>query len=93
MLRAGTRLHTSETATGKGQGIVVVHVQSVKMPASRRRRSRFADVPDWSRRGETLRPWSRLRDGFSVDWRRDMKINAKASLGRRADPPLVCHHV
>ena len=66
MLRAGTRLHASETATGKGQGIVVVHVQSVKMPASRRRRSRFAGFPDWSRCGETLRPWSRPRDGFSV---------------------------
>ena len=51
---------------------VVVCVQSVKMPASRRRRSRFAGFPDWSRVGETLRPWSRPRDGFSVAAARSM---------------------
>ena len=68
MLRAGTILHASDGDGGRrGVGVdVVVCVQSVKMPASRRRRSRFAGFPDWSRTGETLRPWSRPRDGFSV---------------------------
>ena len=77
MLRAGTILHASDGDGGRrGVGVdVVVCVQSVKMPASRRRRSPFAGFPEWSRCGETLRPsrnpgertpWSRPRDGFSV---------------------------
>ena len=61
------RRRGKERSGGRCSGICV---QSVKMPASRRRPSRFADAPDWSRCGETLRPSRtgelRPRDGFSV---------------------------
>ena len=61
------RRRGKERSGGRCSGICV---QSVKMPASRRRRSPFAGFPDWLRCGETLRPSRtgelRPRDGFSV---------------------------